>query len=63
MSLKSLELELDLAPGAIRPQVLRALRVHGEPLRWAVTAVDPVLISGLTLRRIRLEAVLLPSVA
>ncbi|MCX5944531.1 MAG: hypothetical protein NTZ53_04330 [Cyanobacteria bacterium] len=35
----------------MRPQILAALRQHGDPLRWAITAVE--------LSRLRLEAVML----
>jgi hypothetical protein len=34
-------LQLERAPGPLRPQIETALRAHGEPLRWAITAVDP----------------------
>ncbi|MFM1811537.1 MAG: hypothetical protein RLZZ336_475 [Cyanobacteriota bacterium] len=34
-------LQLERAPGPLRPQIEAALRVHGEPLRWAITAVQP----------------------
>ena len=49
-SLVPLELWLQTAPGPLRPQLHQALaqearRLAGagaEPLRWAITAVDPV---------------------
>ncbi|MCP9916859.1 hypothetical protein [Cyanobium sp. ATX 6F1] len=56
MTLESLELWFELAPGLLRPQVLAALAPHGEPLRWALTAVE-VEVDGA--RRARLEAVVL----
>lgn len=34
-------LQLERAPGPLRPQIQAALRAHGEPLRWAITAVQP----------------------
>jgi hypothetical protein len=37
--LEPLELWIERQPGPLRPQVLAALRQHGEPLRWAITAV------------------------
>ena len=39
MRLEPLELWIERQPGPLRPQVLAALRQHGEPLRWAITAV------------------------
>ena len=41
MRLEPLELWLEPVPGPLRPQILSALRQHGEPLRWAITAVEP----------------------
>ena len=41
MRLEPLELWLEPVPGPLRPQILAALRQHGEPLRWAITAVEP----------------------
>ena len=41
MRLEPLELWLERDPGPLRPQILAALRQHGEPLRWAITAVEP----------------------
>ena len=34
-------LQLERAPGPLRPQIEAALRAHGDPLRWAITAVLP----------------------
>ncbi len=39
MRLKPLLLQLERQPGPLRPQILAALRQHGRPLRWAITAV------------------------
>ncbi len=33
-------LQLERRPGALRAQVESALLRHGQPLRWAITAVD-----------------------
>ena len=41
MRLEPLELWLEPVPGLLRPQILAALRPYGEPLRWAITAVEP----------------------
>jgi hypothetical protein len=38
--LQPLLLQLEPEPGPLTPQVLRALRVHGRPLRWAITAAE-----------------------
>lgn len=56
MTLESLELWFALGPGPLRPQVLAALVPHGEPLRWALTAVE---VEAHGARRARLEAVVL----
>ena len=40
MRLEPLELWLEPVPGPLRPQILAALRPYGEPLRWAITAVE-----------------------
>ena len=37
MRLVPLLLQLERRPGALRPQILQALAVHGRPLRWAIT--------------------------
>ena len=47
MRLEPLELWLEPVPGPLRPQILAALRPHGEPLRWAITAVEPSHSPGL----------------
>ena len=33
-------LQLERAPGPLRSQIEAALRAYGEPLRWAITAVQ-----------------------
>lgn len=48
MRLEPLELWLEPVPGPLRPQILAALRQHGEPLRWAITAVEASHSPGLT---------------
>ena len=39
MRLQQKRLQLERRPGPLRPQILAALREHGSPLRWAITAV------------------------
>jgi hypothetical protein len=60
MRLRRLDLCLDVGAGPLRPQVLAALEAQGEPLRWAITAVEATgaLPPGVQ-RRLRLEAVVL----
>jgi len=36
----TVEIALPDSPAALRQAVLAELQTHGEPLRWAVTAVD-----------------------
>jgi hypothetical protein len=38
--LRPVLLQLERRPGALRAQVESALLRHGQPLRWAITAVD-----------------------
>ena len=40
MRLELLELQLRRQSGALVPQIQAALAPHGEPLRWAITAVQ-----------------------
>ena len=54
--LKPLLLSFEPGPGPLRPQVLAALSSHGQPLRWAITAVEPLPGGG---SRLQLEAVVL----
>ncbi|MEO1001823.1 MAG: hypothetical protein AAFX65_01780 [Cyanobacteria bacterium J06638_7] len=39
LALRWVALCLRRRPGPLRPQISAALGAHGEPLRWAVTAV------------------------
>ena len=39
LGLSPVLLELRRQPGALHPQVEAALKAHGRPLRWAITAV------------------------
>ena len=41
MRLTPLALRLMRRPGPLLPQIEAALQVHGRPLRWAITAVQP----------------------
>jgi hypothetical protein len=41
ISLTPVLLQLERAPGELRPQIEAALRRHGQPLRWSITAVQP----------------------
>ncbi len=71
MRLEPLELWLEPVPGPLRPQILAALCQHGQPLRWAITAVDAPAAAPQTMGpaaasqgasgpgRLRLEAVML----
>ncbi|NJM64491.1 MAG: hypothetical protein HC851_01885 [Acaryochloris sp. RU_4_1] len=34
------EIELDASPADLQANIEAKLRIHGEPLRWAVTAVN-----------------------
>ena len=38
--LRPLLLQHECQPGALRAQVEAAVRAHGRPLRWAITAVE-----------------------
>ncbi|MEI6502258.1 MAG: hypothetical protein WCP21_14675 [Armatimonadota bacterium] len=65
MRLEPLHLWFELGPGPLRSQVLAALARHGDPLRWAITAVETLEATGAAAtdgpkgRRVRVEAVLL----
>lgn len=39
--LQPVTLQLSRAPGPLLAQVEAALAGHGQPLRWAITAVEP----------------------
>ncbi|MBE9172541.1 hypothetical protein IQ216_05405 [Cyanobium sp. LEGE 06143] len=49
LELRSVELRLQRCPGALLPQLLAALALHGRPLRWAITGVCG---DGLTLEAV-----------
>jgi len=58
--LEPLHLWFELGPGPLRSQVLAALARHGDPLRWAITAVEAPAAEGPQVERlVRVEAVLL----
>ena len=38
--LRPVLLQMERRPGSLRAQVESALLRHGQPLRWAITAVD-----------------------
>lgn len=40
LRLEPLELTFRPAPGPLLPQIRAALAAEGEPLRWAITAVE-----------------------
>lgn len=40
MRLQPVTLRLQRVPGPLMPQIERALEIHGDPLRWAITAVE-----------------------
>jgi hypothetical protein len=40
LALRSLTLRVRRLPGPLLPQIRAALAPHGEPLRWAITAVQ-----------------------
>ena len=40
MKLVPLQLRLARQPGPLLPQISAALAAHGQPLRWAITAVE-----------------------
>jgi hypothetical protein len=56
LSLEPLELWLRPEPGSLLLQVRAALLAHGQALRWAITAADPV-------RGLRIEAVVVAGTA
>jgi hypothetical protein len=41
VKLQPLALRLTRRPGPLLAQIEAALRLHGRPLRWAITAVEP----------------------
>ena len=57
--LQPVTLRLQRAPGPLMPQIERALAIHGDPLRWAITAVEPGEAQQLTGSVLLIEAVVL----
>ncbi|NBW61836.1 MAG: hypothetical protein EBR33_01090 [Synechococcaceae bacterium WB4_1_0192] len=57
MRLQPLLLQLERRPGPLRPQILAALREHGSPLRWAITAVHAPEAGPDAVVRLQVEAV------
>ena len=47
---------VDLPVNKLRPWLRDQLAIHGHPLRWAITAIEPV---GDHRRQLKIEAVLL----
>ena len=41
LSLRPVTLRLPRGPGSLRAQIETALAAEGQPLRWAITAVEP----------------------
>jgi hypothetical protein len=41
LAIAPVELSVSCGPGALLPQIRSALAREGEPLRWAITAVQP----------------------
>ena len=61
LTLQPLTVQVRRQPGPLLAQIEAALRIHGEPLRWAITAVeasDPDSAGGVG-SLLTLEAVLL----
>lgn len=61
LSLQSLTVQVCRQPGPLLAQIEAALRIHGEPLRWAITAVEESDLdsAGVVGSLLTLEAVLL----
>jgi len=57
--LQPVTLRLQRLPGPLTPQIERALAIHGDPLRWAITAVEPGEEQQLTGSVLLIEAVVL----
>jgi hypothetical protein len=57
--LQPVTLRLQRVPGPLTPQIERALAIHGDPLRWAITAVEPGEEQQLTGSVLLIEAVVL----
>ena len=58
LKLRSVSLELHLAPGPLLGSIQAALASHGEPLRWAITACRT---SASGERQLNIEAVVITS--
>ena len=56
MGLQALVLQLEPQTGALRSQITAALEAHGQPLRWAITAVGRSPAGG---RLLQVEAVVI----
>jgi len=46
VKLVPLALRLERRPGPLLAQIHDALAAHGQPLRWAITAVEPAVAAG-----------------
>lgn len=53
--LEPVALTVPRAPGPLLPQIRAALAAEGEPLRWAITAVEP----GANGPQLRIEAMVI----
>ena len=56
LKLRSVSLELPVAPGPLLGPIQAALASHGEPLRWAITGCR---MSASGERQLRIEAVVI----
>lgn len=57
ITLEPVELELVRGPGPLLDQIQAAVVALGQPLRWAITAVEPGAGGGPEGSRLRIEAV------
>ena len=60
-TLQPVSLRVRRAAGPLLPQIEAALALHGQPLRWAITAVEPPAdpTAGLAGSLLTIEAVVL----
>jgi hypothetical protein len=58
LSLRPVTLRLPRGSGSLRAQIETALAAEGQPLRWAITAVEPAAASTLDVV-LTIEAVVL----
>ena len=62
MKLKALQLDLDWPPEvsllALRSYLIAELRLHGEPLRWAITEIR-ISNMNVNLRRLKIEGIVI----